>query len=168
MRRIDAAAAVFLALCVSCLLARLGSVPAMSLDEAWIGLYATRLRHHGFYTPHAMNHYTGPLYGFLVACAFALKGTALETLRLPGAWLNAAALTGIWLHLRRRVSPEAGATWLLLVAGSAYLLMKSRLGWEVYALHPALILGTIIALAGPGGGPLLIALTLIGTLNHYI
>ncbi len=168
MRRIDAASVLLLALCLGCLLARLAAVPSLSLDEAWIGLFATRLRAAGLYTPHQMNHYTGPLYARLVALFFDAKGVSIESLRLPGALLNAAAVTGLWLHLRRRVSPEAGAAWLVLVAASAFLLMKSRLAWEVYALHPLLILGTLTALASPGGGPALAFLTVIGVQNHFI
>jgi hypothetical protein len=168
MKRADAASFVLLGLCLVGLLARLGSAPAMSLDEAWIGLFADRLRRHGFYSPHAMNHYTGPLYARLAGFFYDARGVTLETLRLPGALLNAAALAGIWLHLRRRVSAEAAASWLLLCAGSAYFLLKSRLAWEVYALHPILVLGTLVALARPGGGVALIALTMLGTLNHFI
>jgi hypothetical protein len=168
MKRIDAASFLLLALCFVCLLARLSLVPAMSLDEAWIGLFANRLQGGGLYTPHQMNHYTGPLFAGLIAVFFELRGVSLESLRLPGALLNAAALAGVWLHLRRRVSPEAAASWALLCAGSAYFLMKSRLAWEVYALHPILILGTLAALAGTGGWPALAALTVIGVQNHFI
>ncbi len=168
MKRTDAASLLLLALCAACLLARLSAVPAMSLDEAWIGLFAQRLRTGGVYTPHEMNHYTGPLYAWLVSAFFAARGMTLETLRLPGALLNAAALAGLWLHLRRRVSPEAAASWALLCAGSAYFLMKSRLAWEVYALHPILILGTLAALARPQGAAPLVALTWIGVQNHFI
>ncbi len=168
MKRTDAAAILLLTLCLAGLLARLGRIPEMSLDEAWIGMLAERLRHLGAYTPHQMNRYTGPLYAWLVSACFAWRGPSLEALRLPGALLNAAALTGLWLHLRRRVSPEAAASWVLLCAGSAYFLLKSRVAWEVYALHPVLILGTLAALARPGGGPLLVALTIIGVQNHFI
>lgn len=168
MKRIDAASLALLALCLVGLLARLSSVPAMSLDEAWIGLFANRLRGMGFYSPHEMNHYTGPLYAGLVAALYAVRGMSLETLRLPGASLNAAALLGVWLHLRRRLSPEAAFSWALLNAGSAFFLLKSRLAWEVYALHPILILGTLAALARPGGWPALAALTMVGVQNHFI
>ncbi len=168
VKRTDAASVVLLALCLVGLLVRLGSVPAMSLDEAWIGLHAIRLRACGLYTPHAMNHYTSPLYAGLVEAFQGLRGVSLEALRLPGSLLNAAALLGLWLHLRRRLSAEAAFSWALLCAGSAYFLMKSRVAWEVYALHPILILGTLAALARPGGGYALIALTWLGVLNHFI
>lgn len=168
MKRTDAASALLLALCLFALLARLAVVPAMSLDEAWIGLFAERLRGAGAFTVHEMNRYTGALYGWLIAAVYEARGLSLESLRLPGALLNAAALLGIWLHLRRRVSPEAAASWALLCAGSAYFLMKSRLAWEVYALHPILILGTLAAVASPRGATALTALTMIGAQNHFI
>ncbi len=168
MKRIDAAAIALLAACLITLFARLSFVPALSLDEAWIGLFTERLRLLGAYTPHQMNHYTGPLFSWLVYASFSLRGLSVESLRLPGAVLNAAAFTGLWLHLRRRVSPEAAASWALLCVGSAYLLMKSRLAWEVYAFHPILILGTLAVLAQPGRGPVLVLLTLLGVENHFI
>ncbi|UPT75089.1 MAG: hypothetical protein M0D55_05085 [Elusimicrobiota bacterium] len=169
MRRADAAALALLALCAGCLLWRLGAVPALSLDEAWIGLFANRLRSQGLYTPHQMNHYTGPLFAALAAAFFDARGVSLESLRLPGALLNAAALAGMWLHLRRRLSPEAGAAYLLLAAASAYYLMKGRVAWEVYALHPALLLGVMAALARPDGAPWALAgLTWLGASNHFI
>ncbi len=168
MKRTDAASALLLGLCLFALLARLSVVPALSLDESWIGLFAQRLGTSGAYTVHEMNNYTGALYGWLIAAVYEARGLSLESLRLPGALLNAAALLGIWLHLRRRVSPEAAASWALLCAGSAYFLMKSRLAWEVYALHPILILGTLAVLARPGGAAALTALTMIGAQNHFI
>lgn len=168
MRRADAAALLLLALCAAALLWRLAAVPAMSLDEAWIGLFAERLRANGLYTPHQMNHYTGPVFAALAAAFFDARGFSLESLRLPGALLNAGALAGLWLHLRRRVSPEAGAAFLALCAGSAYLLMKSRLAWEVYALHPVLVWGVLAALARPAATAPLVALTMLGVANHFI
>lgn len=168
MKRTDAASALLLGACLVALLARLSAAPALSLDEAWIGLFAERLRQNGPYTIHEMNNYTGALYGWLIAAVYEARGLSLESLRLPGALLNAAALLGFWLHLRRRVSPEAAASWALLCAGSAFFLMKSRLAWEVYALHPILILGTLAAVARPGGAAALTALTMLGAQNHFI
>lgn len=168
MKRTDAASLALLGLCLVSLLAGLSRVPALSLDEAWIGLMARRLLSSGAYTPHAMNHYTSSAYAWLVAAVFSFRGASLESLRLPGALLNAVALLGLWAHLRRRVSSEAAFSWALLCAGSAFFLMKSRFAWEVYALHPILILGTLAALARPGGGPALVALTMLGALNHFI
>lgn len=168
MKRTDAASVLLLGLSLVALLARLSAVPALSLDESWIGLFALRLWTSGAYTVHEMNNYTGALYGWLIAAVYEARGLSLQSLRLPGAVLNAAALIGIWLHLRRRVSPEAAASWALLCAGSAYFLMKSRLAWEVYALHPILLLGTLAAVARPGGAAALTALTMIGAQNHFI
>ena len=51
MKRTDAAALLLLALCLYGLLARLATVPAMSLDEAWIAPFGQRLRNAGLYTP---------------------------------------------------------------------------------------------------------------------
>jgi|CXWL01.1.fsa_nt_gi hypothetical protein len=169
MRRIDAAALVLLAICLGGLLVHLGNVPALSLDEAWLGNFSLRLRALGSYTPHQMNHYTGPLYSWGLAGMTKLLGYGVFQIRLMGAVLNALALVGLWLHLRRRVSPEAGAAWAVLAAASAYFLMKSRLAWEVYALQPILILATLSLLAKPGRGAVaLTALTMLGVQNHFI
>ena len=173
MRRTDAAALVLLALGLGCLLVHLASVPALSLDEAWLGNFSLRLRLLGSYTPHQMNHYTGPLYSWGLAGVTSLLGYGVSQVRLMGAVLNALALIGLWLHLRRRVSVESGAAWALLAAGSAYFLMKSRLAWEVYALQPILIWGTLALLAEPGRGAAaraaaLTVLTMLGVQNHFI
>lgn len=173
MRRTDMAALILLCLGVACLLARLDLVPALSLDEAWIGLFSLQLRAHGLFTPHEMNHYTGPLFASAVSAVFGARGTSVESLRLVGAVLNAVTLIGLCLHLRRRAGPESGAAWTLLAAGSAYFLMKSRLAWEVYALQPTLIWGTLVLLAEPARrgaarAAALAALTVLGVWNHFI
>ncbi len=173
MRRIDAAAAALLVLSLGCLFVHLGTVPALSLDEAWLGNFSLRLRALGSYTPHQMNHYTGPLYSWGLAGVTKLLGYGVAQIRTLGAALNALALIGLWLHLRRRVSVESGAAWALLVSGSAYFLMKSRLAWEVYALQPILIWGTLALLAEPARGAAaraaaLTILTMLGVQNHFI
>ncbi|MEK7390018.1 MAG: glycosyltransferase family 39 protein [Elusimicrobiota bacterium] len=171
MRRTDAAALALLLLALACLFARLAHVPALSLDEAWLGNFSLRLRENGAYTPHQMNHYTGPLYSWGLAAMTAAFGLGVAQIRLLGAALNAVALLGFWLHVRRRAGEEAGAAWALLAAGSAYFLMKSRLAWEVYALQPILILGTLSLLSRGASGPrtaALAALTVLGVQNHFI
>ncbi|MBI3550902.1 MAG: hypothetical protein HY077_00165 [Elusimicrobia bacterium] len=171
MRRDDARALPALAFCLAALLVGLERVPALTMDEAWIGSFAGQLRAHGAYTLHQMNRYTGPLYAWCAAASFGAFGVSVASLRLTGALCNAAALIGLWAHLRRRVSPEAGSAWAWLAAGSAYMLMKSRLAWEVYALEPVLLAGVLAVLARPqrrGSTAMLSALCWLGALNHFI
>ncbi len=167
MRRIDAAALALLALCAASLAFRLGAVPALTGDEAWIGMFVERLRSQGAFSPHQMNNYTGPLFSWCVEAVSGRLGGGVGGLRALGAACNAAAFLAVWLHLRRRISPEAGAAWAALLAGSAFLLLKSRLAWEVYAFQPLLVAGTLAALARGGTGALVL-LTLVGTQNHFI
>lgn len=146
---------MLLALAAAALLWRLDAFPAMTLDEAWIGMFATRLRENGVYTLHAMNSYTSALYALGAAGMFRLLGVSLLSLRLPGALANVAALSG-------------RGPWLpLLALGSAYFMAKSRLGWEVYALQPLLLVLSLAALRRPRPVPFA-ALCVVGALNHFI
>lgn len=146
---------MLLALAAAALLWRLDAFPAMTLDEAWIGMFATRLRDRGVYTLHAMNTYTSALYALGAAGMFRLLGVSLLSLRLPGALANLAALSG-------------RGPWLpLLALGSAYFMAKSRLGWEVYALQPLLLAASWWCL-GRGRAVLFAALCVVGALNHFI
>lgn len=146
---------MLLALAAAALLWRLDAFPAMTLDEAWLGMFATRLSARGVYTLHAMNDYTSALYALGAAGAFRLLGVSLWSLRLPGALANLAALSG-------------RGPWLpLLALGSAYFMAKSRLGWEVYALQPLLVALTLASLRRPRPAPF-VALCVIGALNHFI
>lgn len=148
---------MLLALAAAALLWRLDAFPAMTLDEAWLGMFATRLLDRGVYTPHAMNTYTGALYALGLAGAFRLLGVSLWSLRLPGALANLSALAlagrGPWLPL--------------LALGSVYYMAKSRLGWEVYALQPLLLALSLAALRRPRAVAFA-ALCVVGTLNHFI
>lgn len=144
---------MLLALAALSLLWRLDAFPALSGDEAWIGMFATRLLERGFYTPHEMNYYTGALYGLGLAGAFKLLGVSVGSLRLLGALCNSAALS-------------FGGRWLpLLALGSVYYMTKGRLAWEVYALQPLLIAASWALLEKPVA---FVALTAIGTQNHFI
>jgi hypothetical protein len=171
MRRLDAATAALLALCAGGLLCGLGRFPALTSDEAWVGLYALRLNARGLFTPHEMNTYTGPLFGLAVGRVFAALGASVSSLRLFGAAANALALILTAVHLRRRAGAAAAAWWALLLAGSAYFLLKSRLAWDFYAFQPLLLSLTLVVLDGPASWPralALAALTLVGAQNHFI
>jgi hypothetical protein len=171
MRRLDAATIALLALSAAGLLSGLERLPALTSDEAWIGLYALRMNAQGFFTPHEMNTYTGPLFGLAVGRIFAALGPSVAALRLLGAAASALAFGLVAAHLRRRAGAAAAAWWALLLAGSAYLLLKSRLAWDVYALQPLLLALTLWVLDGPASWPrtlALAALTAVGVENHFI
>ncbi|HAZ08622.1 MAG TPA: hypothetical protein DCZ01_08910 [Elusimicrobia bacterium] len=164
-------AAILLLLSAACVLAGLDRLPALTLDEAWTGLYATRLTEQGFYTPHAMNTYTGPLYGLVLSKALAAWSMSVRALRLPGALANAAAFLLAGWQLRRRTGDESAAWYGVLLASSVYLLLKSRLAWDVYALQPLLLAVTLTLLDRPSSRPrafLFMAVTLVGVQNHFI
>lgn len=170
-RRLDALTVLLLALSLATLFASLGRLPALTGDEAWLGLYAQRLAANGLFTPHEMNDYTGPLFGLTVARSFAAFGISVWSLRIVGACANALAFVLLLVGLRRRAGAEAAAWGAALIASSSYLLLKSRLAWEVYAFQPLLLSLTLMCLdAEPSFGTALAlaALCLLGTLNHFI
>lgn len=167
-RRADALTVPLLALAIAAVVTHLARLPALTSDEAWMGLYALRPR---LSSPHEMNTYTGPLYGLFISWVFAARGVGVESLRLFGAAANAAAFLIFVASLRRRVSAEAAAWGAALLAGSAYLLLKSRLAWECYALQPVLLAVTIALLDQPVTflrALLFCAVTLVGVQNHFI
>jgi hypothetical protein len=171
MRRLDAAAIALFALCAASLLTGLARFPALTSDEAWMGLYAMRLAAHGLFTPHEMNTYTGPLFGLALARTSEWFGVGVGSLRLFGAAANVLAFALVGVQLRRRAADSAAAWWMLLLAGSAYLLLKSRLAWDVYALQPLLLASTVLVLDGPASPArvfALAALTVLGAQNHFI
>ena len=147
----------------------LARLPALTSDGAWLGLFALRSR--GLPSPHEMNTYTGPLYGLFVSWIFAARGVSLESLRLFGAVANAAAFLIVVAGLRRRVSAEAAAWGAALLAGSAYLLLKSRLAWECYAVQPLLLAVTLSLVDEPVNALralIFTSVTLFGVQNHFI
>lgn len=146
---------MLLALAAMSLWWKLGAFPALTGDEAWIGMFATRLLKRGLYTPHQMNYYTGALYGLGLAGVFRLAGVGVAQLRFIGAAANTTAL-------------GFGGRWLpLLALGSVYYMTKSRLAWEVYALQPLLIGASWWCLKRERGA-LFVALTAFGVQNHFI
>ena len=170
-RRADALTVLLVSGAAAAVLAGLGRLPALTSDESWIGLYALHRHSSWLASPHEMNTYTGPMYGMLVSLVFAVRGVSVSSLRAFGAAANAAAFMILIAGLRRRVSAEAAAWGAALLAGSAYLLLKSRLAWEVYALQPLLLAVTLALLDEPVTGLralLFCAVTLIGVQNHFI
>lgn len=153
---------------------RLGDFPGLHGDEAWVGLFATRLMELGLYTPHEMNTYTGALYGWLVTHAFDRYGTGVWSLRLVGALANPLAWLVFWSAVRRTAGARAALVWAALAATSGIVVLKSRVAWEVYALQPlfvALALSAALRLAEGGGrrwALLLFAASLLGVQNHFI
>ncbi len=171
MKRLDAATLGLLALCAAGLLSGLGRLPALTSDEAWVGLYAGRLAARGLFTPHEMNTYTGPLFGLAIGRVFAALGASVRSLRLFGAGANVLAFVLLAAHLRRRAGAAAAAWWALSLAASVYLLLKSRQAWECYALQPLLLALTFWVLDGPASSPrafALAALCVVGASNHFI
>ncbi|MFA5137855.1 MAG: hypothetical protein WC728_01390 [Elusimicrobiota bacterium] len=154
----------------------LPAFPALHADEAWIGNYAQRIQESGVFSPHEMNTYTGPFYGWLVAKAFNLFGRTLTSLRAPGAVLNIlAAWLMVW-HLAKRVGSGSALTFAYLLASSPMFLMKSRVAWEVYALQNVLLavlltLGTGFAEGrrpGLAGITAFLLANYLGVMNHFI
>ena len=170
-RRDDALAALLLAVSAAAVLTGLGRLPALTVDESWIGMFAALLRDRGFFTPHEMNTYTGPLYGLILSKIFVWRGVSLASLRLFGAVANVAAFLLLAANLRRRIGAEAALWFAALLAGSAYLLLKSRLAWDVYAFQPLLLALILSVLDSPISFPralLFCAAVLIGAQNHFI
>lgn len=173
-RAADALALCILAIMAAALLVRLPAFPGLHGDEAWVGLFALRMRLRGLYTPHLMNTYTGALYAWVVKCFFDVFGVSVGSLRLPGALLNVAAWLVIWRAAARAGGAKAGLVWCALAASSAIVVLKSRVAWEVYALQP-LLLGLVVSAAlrlveGGKRAPafLLFSASLLGVQNHFI
>ena len=155
---------------------RIAEFPPLHIDEAWMGLFASRILDRGLYTPHEMNTYTGPLHAWLLAKVFAVFKPGMLALRLPGAALNAAVLLAMAAHLGRRFGLPSALAWFALFSSSAMFLLKSRIAWEVYALQPALLAVVFAAsrrlLESKESSfltaALFLAATLVGVQNHFI
>ena len=169
-RRADGLSVLLLAVSAAAVLTGLGRLPALTVDESWVGMFAALLRDRGLFTPHEMNTYTGPLYAVLLS-KFAAAAPGVGALRQFGACANFAAFLILAANLRRRLGAETSAWFSALLAGSAYLLLKSRLAWDVYALKPLLLALILAVLDEPVTAPralLFCAAVLIGVQNHFI
>jgi len=117
---------------------RLGDFPALHGDEAYAGLGALDILHHGVTTPHFV-HYSAPIIPGLMAVAFHLNGLSLFSLRILTPVLNAFAVLLMVVFLRRRFGVLSTATYLLLLLSSLLFLIKARIGWDVTAVNPLVL-----------------------------
>ncbi len=131
---VAAAAAVFLYI-AALVFYRLDAFPGLHGDEAWVGLFASRIRTLGVFTPHEMNAYTGPFYAWFISKWFGFLGEGVFALRITGALLNLAALLILLVHLGKRAGRESAGVLLYLAASSAMFLYTSRIAWEVCAVQ---------------------------------
>ncbi|MFA6004029.1 MAG: hypothetical protein WC881_08170 [Elusimicrobiota bacterium] len=165
--------AVYLILLVS---HNFAGFPGLHGDEAWVGVYGLSIRSQGLFSPHEMNTYTGPLYGWLLSKVFTVLPPDVFSLRLPGLLCNLlAALLMAW-NLGRRCGKESAVVWLALLASSAQFALKSRVAWEAYAVQN-LLLALLAILAArhiededyaPYTVFGFLTVIFLGVLNHFI
>jgi hypothetical protein len=174
LRRV--AAAVAFAYLVFALSYGLASFPGLHGDEAWVGLFALRLRQDGLFTPHAINWYTGSLYGWLVSRIFGLLEPGIFSLRVLGVAANAGAALIVATHFARRLGSVQSGAWLLMLAANPLFLLKSRVAWDFYALQNLLVAGLIVCLSDflqrrrftPGRVLGFLTVIQLGVQNHFI
>ncbi|MBI5629877.1 MAG: hypothetical protein HY921_03210 [Elusimicrobia bacterium] len=155
---------------------RLESFPGLHMDEAWIGILAANFLERGVYTLHGMNGYTGSLYAWILSKAFAGLGVSVFALRLPGAFLNAAAACILVAHLARRLGRAEAWAVVYLMANLGIFALKSRVAWEVYALQNFLLAVLLVLLRefieekrfSPTAVALFLAAAALGVFNHFI
>lgn len=172
---IGAAGAVFVYI-AALVFYRLDSYPGLHGDEAWVGLFASRMRTLGVFTPHEMNTYTGPFYAWFVSQWFGLLGEGVFSLRITGALLNLAALLVMLIHLGKRMGRESAWVLLYLAGSSAMFFYTSRIAWEVCAVQTfclAVILSSSYGMVekgrfSPAAVFAFFAANYFGVWNHFI
>ncbi len=150
--------------------------PGLHGDEAWLGLFALRIRDRGLYSPHEMNTYTGSLYAWLLSWVFTYFPPDVFSLRLGGVLLNGAAVVIATWHFAKRFGLSSALVWLYLLGTSALFVFKSRLAWEVTALQNLLLTGILVLCArfledrrrAFGDVLAFLVLNYVGVINHFI
>ncbi len=150
--------------------------PGLHGDEAWVGLYAARVKASGLYTPHLMNTYTGAMFGWTVYYLIEIFGSSVFTLRLMGAVLNSIAAMGFVVWAGRRFGPRGALAMAGLLASSGMFLVFGRVAWEVCVFQNLLILAILWScrpFVEEGRFPVLRLLVFFsaiefGILNHFI
>jgi hypothetical protein len=154
----------------------LAQFPGLHGDEAWLGLFALRIRDRGLYSPHEMNTYTGSLYAWLLSWVFTYFPPDVFSLRIGGVLLNGAAVVIATQHFAKRFGLGSALVWLYLLGTSALFVFKSRLAWEVTALQNLLLTGILVLCArfledrrrAFGDVLAFLVLNYIGVINHFI
>src|SRR5215831_8954145 len=155
---------------------RLAQFPGLHGDEAWLGLFALRIRDQGLYSPHEMNTYTGSLYAWLLSWVFTYFPPDVFSLRIGGVLLNGSAVVIATWHFAKRFGLGSALVWLYLLGTSALFVFKSRLAWEVTALQNLLLTGILVLCArfledrrrAFGDVLAFLVLNYIGVINHFI
>ena len=177
MRRVWSCMAVLGCVYVMALLSfHLAQFPGLHGDEAWLGLFALRIRDRGLYSPHEMNTYTGSLYAWLLSWMFTVFPPDVFSLRLGGVLLNGAAVVIATWHFAKRFGLSSALVWLYLLGTSALFVFQSRLAWEVTALQNLLLTGILVLCArfledrrhAFGDVLAFLFLNYIGVVNHFI
>lgn len=155
---------------------RLGEFPGLHGDEAYFGLAALHFLEHGLESPHAANHYTGPIQALYVAGFFHGVGPTVTSLRLPGLVANGLSLLVLGVIQARFFGLRRSGLWLLVLAASPLQLYYARIAWEVSALQNlflAALLWTVVEVERrPGPSPMTVLLFLcaawLGVTSHFI
>ena len=153
-----------------------GGFPGLHGDEAWLANYAANINTRGVFSPHEMNTYTGPVYGWLIAQTFKVLPANVTDLRLPGLLLNLLAAFLMAWHLGRVSGRTSALAWLALLCSSALFVLKSRVAWEAYALQPILLTCVVMSAdrclekeqASFALALAFLAANFLGVLNHFI
>ncbi len=119
--------------------ANLDVSPGLHGDEAWFGIRAQEILAGTDNSLHGMTAHSGALFPLIAAGSFALFGTSILSLRIPGVVCNVLAIGLLaWQVWRLRQRSASAFVLLLLLASSVLVTAESRLGWEVTALGPLL------------------------------
>jgi hypothetical protein len=119
--------------------ANLDVSPGLHGDEAWFGIRAQEILAGTDNSLHGMTAHSGALFPLIAAGSFALFGTSILSLRIPGVVCNVLAIGLLaWQVWRLRRRTTGAFLLLLLLASSVLVTAESRLGWEVTALGPLL------------------------------
>lgn len=120
---------------ISVMTVNLSSFPGLHGDEAWFGLNAREILHHGTRSLHGLNTYTSSFYSWLISLTFRLLGIKVFSLRLLGVFLNLLGFIIVVYSLNKYVDQKTSILFLFLLLSCSSLLLFPRIAWEVCALQ---------------------------------